>query len=837
MEDRSVSQTQRFHAVDFSRPTPWTSLLLSLSGLLLVLLFYKPFALGSAVERSLLPTEAASLGLKQLRAFGVNAEENLVTALPIQDEPLILFVRDQFGARQGNEQLKTTIPGTFWEVTLRSRDDYTTALEWKWRVGHAGRITDGKEVHRALIRIDEQGRWFQFYQRGNENESGQSLSDEEALKIAIEWAQAHTLYILGEQTPFLPDQMGRPVVVFDGSTHRFHWALDSPIEGLKRQVTIEVTGKTVSYYGLEFQPPSNYPTQYASIWRFTLLLRIVLLVMAVFLVFFLLIKQLRRDAIDFDFSFTYSTLLTFPLIALIIADLPALMNEEYVTVIKENFYLLSTSAFIWFVLLLLAIPVVALTDSLVRQAWHEKLSTFDALIRGRFGLPAVGRATLIGISAGISGLGVTMLGNTLLARFGGYTHGTIFTFLNGPLASLWAVFGSLGLALISSYILLFIAILIKQRVRAPRLVAILTALVWLVLLSTTGGRYSNLLAFSVFALVGTTIALYLLFRYDLLTVIAAIFSYLVCPAAVQLLFCDNSIYVVNGVATLVVLGGIVYSSKILAERVDGLPDREFVPQYITRLQSRERIERDVEIARELQYQFLPQKLPKLTRLEVATLCRPAYEVGGDYYDFIELDDKRLGLVIADVSGKGIPAAFYMTMIKGIIQSRALEEVTPRDLLKQINWVIYKNTGSNTFVTLFYAIIDTERATLIYSNAGHNPPFIISCDGQIRELSCGGMVLGVMPRPEYQEEVIELRCDDLILFYTDGVIETTDVLGSEFGPQRLASLIMKRDGRPITELINDICKALDTFAAGAPQNDDITMILVSYKNDEKTDYRN
>src|SRR5262249_9633359 len=242
-----------------------------------------------------------------------------------------------------------------------------------------------------------------------------------------------------------------------------------------------------------------------------------------------------------------------------------------------------------------------------------------------------------------------------------------------------------------------------------------SSLIWLMLLFSTGGRYSSLLNFGFFAAIVTAVSIYLLFRYDLLTLISAQFAGMVSIAAGQMIASARPIYVANGVAAMAVLGVAAYFAKRLAERPDRLREPEFVPEYIARLQTRERIERDIEIARQLQYTFLPQQLPKSDRMDLATFCRPAHEVGGDYYDFIELGHNRLGLVIADVSGKGIPAAFYMTMIKGIIQSRSLEEVSPKELLKQINWVIYKCTGTNTFVTLFYAIIDAEQGMLVYSN--------------------------------------------------------------------------------------------------------------------------
>lgn len=835
MDDRSVTQFLHFGAIDFSRPALRSILVIATLGLALAVYLYDPFDLGSSLERRLLPSQATALGLAHFRGLGLEPDNRLITALPVQDEALVLFLRDRLGSRPANERLRSDIPGAFWEIALRQRDDHTTAFEL--HASSAGRLEDLKELHHALIKLDEQGRWFQFYHRPGSDEHRERVSKDEALKLAVDWAKSHPLVIPGAPNAFDPVSAGEPQITTEADRHLFQWQLPAEIAGLNRTVALEVSGNNISYYGLEYQPPADYPNQHNGLRRLALSLRLLLLIIGILLTVYMLIKELRRDAIDFHFSFTYSAVITFPLIAMIVTDLPSLMNEGITTLVRENFYLLSSATFLLLVLLLLITPVVALIDSLVRQVWPEKLSTFDAIIRGRFHLNLIGKAILIGTGAGLLTVGAAQVANLVFSRFGHFSHSTLLsTSLADPFAVLWAIVKSLGLALLIGYLLLFVATIAKMRIRDTRLVVAISALVWLIVIFSTGGRYSSLINFGSFALINTVITLYLLFRYDLLTLIAGQFAALLCLACAQLLTSNNIVYNINGAAAFMMLGGLVYASQRLASRVDGTPEPEFVPQYIAKLQTRERIERDIEIARQLQFQFLPQNLPQIRRLEVATLCRPAYEVGGDYYDFIEMDKNRLGLVIADVSGKGIPAAFYMTMIKGIIQSRAFEEVAPRDLLKQINWVIYKNTGMNTFVTLFYAIIDVEQATIVYSNAGHNPPLIISRSGQSRELSCGGMVLGVMPQPDYQEETVKLSDGDLLVLYTDGVIETTDVLGTEFGLLRLAGAVKNRDSIPASHLITNICKALDSFAAGAPQNDDITMILVSYKHDEKINYR-
>lgn len=798
-------------------------LAIALLGTLATLLLYRPFATASGIERQLLPEEAAELGLVRYSSLGIETESRSVTVLAVEDKDLLLFVRDRLGVRDGNARLGETIPATFWEIGLHEPSQHITTLDW--RTSSTGRIGDWSEIDEALLKIDERGNWFQFYRKPSNPESAPPLTHKEAVSLSQNFLYNHSLLLPGTREPFNPSSEPTEVIHDRPNYHRVYWNIDSDIQDLKMVVAVELSGTEVVYAGLEFNLPENYRTARPLVWRVSFLLRILLIAGGLIIAFVMIIKQLRRDAIDFQFSFFYSALLTSPIIAIVVADLPTLVDEGYSSTIVENFYLLSSSTFLWLILLLLTTPLVALNDSLVRQKWPDKINTFDSLLRGNLRLQPVGKAILQGLSIGLGALGLSSILNAILVSYGGYTHRIFITPLSGSLAFVWATFCALGQALVIGFVALFVATLISLRFHGIY-TAMLTGLVWLILLTSTNERYSSLLNFAAFALIHASVTVYLVYKRDLLTLITAHFSSLLCLAAVEMVFLGGRVYLLNGLAAFAVLGIVAYASKRIADGEQSIPVVDYVPKYIKKLKARERIERDIEIARELQFQFLPQQLPVHSRFEIATLFNPAHEVGGDYYDFVELGSDRLGIVIADVSGKGIPAAFYMTMVKGIMQTQAHQEDTPADLLKQINRVVYKCTGSNIFITLFYAIIDAGQGTLTYSNAGHNPPLLISQNGCTRELDRGGMVLGVMPKPTYEEETITLSQGDRLLLFTDGVIETTDVLGEEFGTERLISILKQNFSSP-AETINAISKELSTFSAGTPQADDTTMIIVSF----------
>lgn len=797
-------------------------LVIALLGIIVTLLLYRPFATASGIERRLLPEEAAELGLVRYSSLGVDTTSSSVTVLAVEDKDLLLFVRDRLGTRAGNKRLSESVPAVFWEIGLHAASQHTTTLDW--RTSSTARISDWNEVDEALLKIDERGNWFQFYRKPSNLESAPPLTPKEAVSISQSFLYNHSL-LLNAREPFNPASAPTGVVHNRPNYYRVYWRVESDIADLEKVVAVELSGTEVVYAGLELNLPASYRTARPLIWRVSFLLRVILIAGCLIIAFVMIIKQLRRDAIDFQFSFTYSALLTFPVIAIVVADLPTLVDEGYSSIIVENFYLLSSSTLLWLILLLLTTPLVALNDSLVRQRWPDKINTFDSLLRGNIRLRPVGRAVLQGLSIGLGTLGVSSVLNAALVSYGGYTHRIFITPLSGSVAFVWATFCALGQALVLGFVTLFVATLISLKFRT-RYAVILTGLVWVILLTSTSERYSSLLNFTVFALMNAGVIVYLVYRKDLLTLITAHFSLLLCVAGVELVFLGSRVYLLNGFAVFVVLGVVAYASKRIADGEQSIPVVDYVPKYIKKLKTRERIERDIEIARELQFQFLPQQLPTHSRFEIATLFNPAHEVGGDYYDFVELGSDRLGIVIADVSGKGIPAAFYMTMVKGIVQTQAHQEDTPADLLKQINRVVYKCTGSNIFITLFYAIIDVEQGTLTYSNAGHNPPLLMSQNGYTRALDIGGMVLGVMPKPDYEEETIILSQGDRLLLFTDGVIETTDMLGEEFGTDRLITILRQNSSSP-AKTIEAISKELSAFSSGTPQADDTTMIIVSF----------
>src|ERR687893_2018110 len=205
---------------------------------------------------------------------------------------------------------------------------------------------------------------------------------------------------------------------------------------------------------------------------------------------------------------------------------------------------------------------------------------------------------------------------------------------------------------------------------------------------------------------------------------------------------------------------------------------------------RERIEQELRVARRIQQASLPKEVPELEGWEIFPLYRPAREVGGDFYDFHFLSGGRLGVVVGDATGKGVPAALVMSTTCGMLQlaARALDSPSPGEVLAQVNETLVARLPSNMFVTCFYAILNPKRGHLVYANAGHDLPYVHRRGGDCEELRARGMPLGLMSGMGYEEKEMVLDAGEAALFYSDGLVEAHDPKGEMFGFPRLRALI-------------------------------------------------
>jgi sigma-B regulation protein RsbU (phosphoserine phosphatase) len=240
------------------------------------------------------------------------------------------------------------------------------------------------------------------------------------------------------------------------------------------------------------------------------------------------------------------------------------------------------------------------------------------------------------------------------------------------------------------------------------------------------------------------------------------------------------------------------------------------------------IQQELDVARRMQQSIVPTRFPSRTELQMFARMIPAKEVGGDFYDYFWLSDTRLGMVIADVSGKGVPAALFMAVSRTLLRATAPAANGPGECLALTNDLLSQDNEATMFVTLFYGILDLETGELVYANGGHNPPYILEPDGSVIALpGTGGMALGIMDEQPYRENCVTLTPGSSLLLFTDGVTEAFNNNDEEFGEQRLVQQLESTIGLPVEPLLEALVNSVHTFADGAPQSDDITCMAIHY----------
>lgn len=243
---------------------------------------------------------------------------------------------------------------------------------------------------------------------------------------------------------------------------------------------------------------------------------------------------------------------------------------------------------------------------------------------------------------------------------------------------------------------------------------------------------------------------------------------------------------------------------------------------------KQRMEEDLEIARDIQKNLFPQKIPALMNFEISAVNVSSRQVGGDYYDVIKLDETECLIAIGDVSGKGVPAALLMANLQAFLKSICRQRLQLDRATDMINDLVSENTAMGNFITFFWGVLNNETKAFTYVNAGHNPPLLVR-QGQIQKLTKGGMILGVIKTMvPYISETVELKKDDILILFTDGVTEAMNKNMEEFTDEKLERIVSGFKNETAGEILQQIRTEVEKFVDGATQSDDITLLIVKVK---------
>jgi len=481
-----------------------------------------------------------------------------------------------------------------------------------------------------------------------------------------------------------------------------------------------------------------------------------------------------------------------------------------------------------------AFVVYAATDSFVRDSWPERLALTDVVCRGFVRVQELGKALLNSLF--ISGTTLLLFAASywLVSKFAlGYLEfeDEMLSILNGTSSFASGLLKNLISAIfIALMLMLFWTASIKKKIRNK--VVLLVTLALFLNLSGLHLYYirPTFMAFVIFVPLAILWAYYML-RFDFVAILIALFT---VSSFLEFFFIKQvpgghlsmpGMFAWLSVSALLATGIYLLLSKRSIQEF-----KHYTPEYVSRIAERERLHKELEIARTVQKRFLPQSLPTFAGLDLASVCEPAMEIGGDYYDFILTGSNSLGVVIGDVSGKGVSAAFYMTLAKGIIKTLSKKSSTPKRILSEMNIIFYENVPKGVFISVIYGEFDVERRVLTFARAGHNPLIMHKASSGATEFVLPkGLAIGLDGGTIFSETIEEVAIpfeeNDVFVFYTDGLSESMNRNGDEFGEDRLQNIICRTTNGSAQDMLNHIREEVGKFTGDVEQHDDLTMVVV------------
>ncbi len=455
----------------------------------------------------------------------------------------------------------------------------------------------------------------------------------------------------------------------------------------------------------------------------------------------------------------------------------------------------------------------------------------DALLQKKFFSKTVGRELLVGMAFGVVVCAVVILFIVISHQLLGTWQGTVGVTVSEsvlPFSPFWEL-----ATVISANVLirLFLFERLLKKWKKKWLAIAITGLAWALYYHHFPSLYPFWGWFFGSLIIGIVLSSFYAER-GLLAVITAEFVYQFLGSNIPLLLAPSAEFWGAGVADLCVVIAVGLFAAVALQHGEEFSFKGSVlPSHIQRISQRARMEEELKIARETQLRLLPQHDPTVKGLDISGICLPALEVGGDYYDYMKLADGKFAVAIGDVSGKGVPAAMYMTLVKGVIQFASGTITEPKRVLTETNRLVCQSFKRGTFVSMIYAVIDTKAKTLRYARAGHNPLLVVGRDTEtISAPMPKGMALG-LAEPQLFEKTLEettvsLCSGDTLVFYTDGFSEAKNEHGEEYGEARLLNALRSLSSRPTSrEVVQAICKDVQRFIGYAPQHDDMTMVVV------------
>ena len=749
---------------------------------------------------------------------GLSAEVQFQT-----NRPLLRQTQRTFGIEQSNRLLRDSIPAYYWTVRWRKQRRMDFSFGSGSTTDH--QVQDIADILRGDIsfQFDPRGAMLGFTRKVPDSTKLPSLSKEQAKTLAASFLKQYAAIgnLVGDTSAVISEKKIEQPFRTD---YEIAWAATSPVLHDPVKATVTVAGTVVA----KFQADPTVPEQFAgsdsdNIFEIIVALLYVIIGIAMVVIAF---QRFRSYEIGFRLA------LILGVTAGVLADVEIFLSARS----QLNWEILIPLLFAPLFMGGAFILIWAVCETVVRESWKEKFVSFDLMMKGHLVHSRIGENIVRGVALGCAGFALWLVLTTISGMVThvwttGSNDNPIHTF---DLALPWLYIighGIYSTLFVYSFGILFALSFLRKYVSSGTLLVVLGSVVLGIL------NPEHLHPFTIAMLVSvlvSSVSVWTFYRFDAFTAFISMFTLGAAQETAGLFVVGNASYTNSGLL-LIALTAIVLAAAIaMAFRKKEMTDYdEITPAFARHITERQRLQQELEIARAVQMSFLPKKNPVTSRLDIASRCAPALEVGGDYYDFINLGNQRVGVAIGDVSGKGTQAAFFMTLTKGFLNALAHVSAAPSKVLTQVNKLFYENVERGMFISMVYGIFDTKTNVLTLARAGHNPVIMRkSKEHQVQVVSPTGLALGLDEGDTFEKSIEEVKTKfqpgDLFVFYTDGFPEAMNKAQEEFGEDRLCKTVEKYSARSAAEIMDGIFSDMKDFTGKAKQHDDMTIVVVKIK---------
>jgi phosphoserine phosphatase RsbU/P len=769
---------------------------------------YLPVSKDEIEEHAAASVEALDIDIDELRK---------TTYLRINRD-VYSHILHEYGLKNGNILLRENVPAFYWDIRWVKAE-----LSDNVDNGSDNEIVAPLSRLQSTVRLHVDG-------NGNLNRFQIDIGDTVSITgVDADSARSLAEIFLRDFTQHKPEtllfQSHRERILDNRTDHIFSWEDTSAYQPLSSTIEVTIAGSTVSTFNVLFDVPgSGVPStqEVLSILSSAIPYIIISIMMIV-----IGINRMRHQEIGFKNG------LFLGIIAGLIVGVNLFLQEfigqmGWMVLIPLIFGPLTIGIYVIF--------VVTVSEAVGRQSWKEKFIPYDLVSNGHILHSSAGKSYIRGIALGITAFALSLIAIRAMDLIHPITYNWS---QSNPLDNYSPPFPAMRMLLNDfwtklvhfSVLVLFLVSYFRQRVSNRAILIIIPALIFgLTDWNITFPAISGILICTLYA----AFFIWILYRFDVVSAFLALLTFSLAGTAATLLLSGNDFYTGEGILLTVIIG-ILFIIGIVSQYT---PDRvtnyeEIAPVYQKYISERERLQRELEIAHEVQMSFLPKEKPDIRDIDVAGRCIPAHEVGGDYYDFIIINDNQFGVVIGDVSGKGTKASFYMTLTKGILRSTARHATNPARVLTDVNRTFYESAERGAFISMVYGIFNMNENTLTVARAGHNPVIFwksAAANGEL--INPEGIALGLNRGSIFnntiKEVTIRYESGDVFIFYTDGFSEAVNKQNEEFSDKRLNETAQKYNHLSAEEILNAIVSETNQFTGRTPQRDDMTMVVVKIR---------